>query len=231
MNRWRAGLTRVKLCVIVGAVLLFGLFLLLLPVLPQALEEGRRTDCMKNLETIGKALSAYRNDNGGYLPFSCGLGGTSPGAFNNAAASSLGLLYPKYLGSAKAFRCPSTKDKPAFVLNGEVSNRTWALAGSSYGYDPRVSRQAGKYKYTAIMADMDGSYVDLSDSTSRNHVSGQNVLYADGHIELSGSNFCANDPQDNIFAQDPWDADTDTFLVRGDLNNLTVSFDAYDHLK
>jgi len=78
------------------------------------------------------------------IPILMGPGDSAPKAFNNAAASSLGCSIRNYLQTASLFRCPSTKDKPAFVLKGERPNQTWLLTGSSYGYDPRVLRTTGK---------------------------------------------------------------------------------------
>ncbi len=230
MNRWRAGLTSIDRLIIIlaGILALIILVALLLPALARSREDARLIACSRNLKTIGKALSAYRNDNSGYLPFSWGPADSAPKAFNNAAASSLGLLYPKYLKTAAPFHCPSIEDEPAFVPNGEGANQTWTLTGSSYVYDPRVSSLA--VRTTAIMSDF-ALYIPGADSIYPNHASGQNVLYADGRVEWTDSDFASNNPNDNIFAQDPWDADTDTFLVRGDLNNLTISFDGYDHLK
>lgn len=234
MNRRRAGLTRTELCVILGSFSVFVVILgFVLPLFARSRETGRRAACMQNLQTIGKALAAYRNDNNGYFPFSWGPGGSAPEAFNNAAASSLGLLYPKYLTDAKVFRCPSTENETAFTPDGEGANCTWTLTGSSYGYDPRVLRQAGEG--VVIMADMDGVFSYSRDSGMQNHANnGANVLYADGHVKWVDSfesNFTSDNPKDNIFAPDPWDADTDAYLVNEDLNDLTISFDGYEHLK
>ncbi len=229
MNRWRAGLTRVEVWFIAGGLAFLMLAAALLPALARSRAEGRRANCAKNLEMIGRALAAYRNDNGDYFPFSQGPACSVPNGLNNAAASSLGTLYRKYLTTAHPFRCPATEDRPGFASYGEGAYRTWALLGSSYGYDPRISQQARRNVVT--MADMDGTYRFGGDTATYNHAGGQNVLYADGHVQWVEDNFASENPNDNIFAQDPWDADTDTYLVRGDLNNLTVSFDGYDHLK
>jgi len=230
MNRWRAGLTRADVLVIVAIIVVVGLLVgVLLPMLAQPRERAWNAHCRSNLCGISMALAAYHDDNNSYYPFSWGPAGSAPNAFNNAAASSLGTLYPRYLQTARAFRCPSTENEPAFVPHGEGSNTVWVLTGSSYGFDPRVSRTAdGK---VVIMADMDGNFSMSQDTATRNHSGGQNVLYADGHVKWIEDNYASDDSKNNIFAQDPWDADTDTYLVRGDLNNLTVSFDGYDHLK
>ncbi len=229
MNRWRAGLMRVDIVVILGVVALLAITAcLLLPRLARQREDARLIACARNFETIGKALSAYRNDNSGHFPFSRGPGGSAPDGLNNAAASSLGILCAKYMNTAATFHCPSTEDEPTFSLSGQGVNSGFVLNGSSYCYDPRVSLRA--VGTTAIMSDF-GLYIPGADSIYPNHASGQNVLYADGHVAWVESQYASNTPSDNIFAEDPWDADTDTFLVRGDANNLTISFDGYDHLK
>jgi prepilin-type processing-associated H-X9-DG protein len=166
------------------------------------------------------------------------------GAGNRAmdASASLGNLYPQYLSTAKAFRCPSTEDEPVFtatVVDGglyAVSNRTWALGYTaptwpSYGYDPRIVPSA--VSNHAILADMDGTYATNKDTSTQNHDGGQNVLYVDGHVSWTGANYVSNDPNDNIFteAYKPnntgsatsgfWHADTDAFMVRGSIAPIT----------
>ena len=82
------------------------------------------------------------------------------------------------------------------------------------------------------MADMDGTespFRPSSDSASQNHDGAQNVLYVDGHVAWQGTNFCSTDPADNVFAEDKWDADTDTYLLSKDAG-LGISFDEYKHL-
>jgi prepilin-type N-terminal cleavage/methylation domain-containing protein/prepilin-type processing-associated H-X9-DG protein len=49
-----------------------------------------------------------------------------------------------------------------------------------------------------------------------NHDSGQNVMYFDGHVKWAETNFCSDDPGDNVFvANDGWGADTDARLWDG----------------
>lgn len=98
---------------------------------------------------------------------------------------------------------------------------------ASYGYDCRVSPNA--VPDHAIMVDMDGSWQDNHDSTSQNHLGGQNVLYVDGSVRWMGANYVSNDPADNIYAEDAWNADTDSYLVRMD-TGLGKSFDGYPEL-
>jgi prepilin-type processing-associated H-X9-DG protein len=251
----RRALTRVELAVvilIVGFLLLIFLIFSGLPWHARRGEIARTTQCKANLKDVGKAMAAYREDNGGYFPFSWQRAGEpepeGTGAANAMmAATSLGDLYPRYVQKATLFRCPSTEGWPRFVLNlpsehrgsNAIALRTlpegsnWTLtpmlAGDilSYGYDPRVSPRAPAGD--AMLADMDGSGQVNPDSPTQNHIGGQNVLYVDGHVRWRTSNFCSNDLNDNIFAQDNWDADTDSYLVDTD-TALSVSFDGYKHL-
>jgi len=119
------------------------------------------------------------------------------------------------------------------------SIRTWSLGfssptWSSYGYDPRIVPSA--VSNHAILADMDGTYATNKDTSTQNHDGGQNVLYVDGHVSWVGANYVSNDPNDNIYteafgstaggrscafptgalaANAGWNADTDSFMVRG----------------
>jgi prepilin-type processing-associated H-X9-DG protein len=116
--------------------------------------------------------------------------------------------------------------------NLPVSFESAVIRASSYGYDPRISpRAAGKL---VVAADMDGSWHESADTSNQNHAGGQNVLFVDGNVrwiqgENHSANFCSNDPNDNIFSEDKWDADTDSYLVDTDAG-LSVSFDGYEHL-
>ena len=241
--------------VLVIVVLLGILLICLLPMLARTHEEARRANCKENCTQIGKAMLTYCQDNGGFLPFAWGPTtgeGRSRGGLDTAlakpqgntacdASSSLGCLYPQYLVTAKAFRCPSMNDAPVFTPSLApglgaygMANRTWALGYSaptwpSYGYDPRVLPEAAICG--AILADMDGSYVKTMWSDKQNHDSGQNVLYMDGHVAWATTNCASNDPNDNIFAEaykpanptQGWHADTDSFMVRGSIA-LTSSY-------
>ena len=252
----------ILLCIIVAPMFF-------LPWLARSREHARLSRCRENLQEVSKAMAAYREDNGGYFPFSWQRAGElepeGNGAANGAmAATSLGNLHRRYIQDSMLFRCPSTEDMPWFVPNLPAEFRTtnraignpyplpaasnWTLTGnlplnprdpkstgiraSSYGYDPRISPRApGRH---AVAGDMDGSY-QLSDYTeTQNHEGGQNVLFVDGSVRwIQGSeytaNYCSNDPNDNIFAEDKWDADTDSYLVDTDAA-LSVSFDGYEHL-
>jgi prepilin-type N-terminal cleavage/methylation domain-containing protein len=187
--------------------------------------------------------------------------------------TSLGCLYPSFISTPNIFRCPSTEDKPSFVVNTPIPPITdWTLSQSnwtlwsnlpvcsslpwdpvlnpqrtcSYGYDPRIYSSAASNM--AILADWDGSWARNHNTSSQNHVGGQNVLYVDSSVKWQTGNYVSNDPLDNIYAEggegsyyDPvsnawgpipiyWNADTDAFLVNC-YTVLTASYNEYGQLQ
>jgi len=108
------------------------------------------------------------------------------------------------------------------------SNRNYTLMESGYGFDCRIAPASASG--LAIAADMDGTWQVNRDTATQNHEGGQNVLYVDGHVTWQGGNYCSAESQDNIFQENAWSADTDAYLVRGNVN-LAVSYDGYANLQ
>ncbi len=249
-----SGFTLYDLVVVVAIILI--LAALLLPALARAREESRKSVCKENLSQLGKATWAYVLNNNARFPFAARPANERVGQTNGEcdAMTSIALLYPHYMGTAKVFRCPSTEDEPKFKVNSpwpfdgkrkppggmgrnaymgpnayEWSNRNFTLIGSSYGYDPRLIPSARSNH--AYAADMDGSYQKNRDTVTQNHEGGQNVLYVDGAVKFMDINHASDDPKDNIFTEDPWNADIDSFIVDRDNIDLTVSRDGYPDLR
>jgi prepilin-type processing-associated H-X9-DG protein len=196
-----------------------------------------------NLAQVGKALYYYRQANNEYYPFAWQRTDAPPpsgdGSVNAALAmTSIGSLYPQYLGTAKSFRCPGTEDVPSFVRNGvgpekgepysaQAGRENWTLQQSSYGYDCRISPKA--VAGHPVLADMPGPRKSKEKKVRHQGRAGMNVLYVDSHVRWKQDNFCSNDPNDNIFTEDPWNADTDSYLLRMD-TGLGKSFKDYPSL-
>jgi prepilin-type N-terminal cleavage/methylation domain-containing protein len=241
MRKWLSAFTLIELLVVIAIIaILAGL---LLPALARAREEGRKSVCKENCSQVGKAIYAYTQNNDETFPFSWAPN-TAPAAptddYSNNQMGSLGLLYPEYLNTGKAYRCPSTENEPNLKTslwnytadpqvpaaqadpdgNGTVdadeayvfSNRIYTLNDSSYGYDCRIYPSA--VSAHAIYADMDGSYQNNRDTATQNHEGGQNVLFVDGAVTFKNNNYISNEPTDNIYTEDPWHADTDSFISR-----------------
>jgi len=246
VNKTSGALTLLELLVVLLIIVI--LISLLLPLLARSRMNLRRQRCEENLKTVGQAIAAYREDNADYFPFSWGTPDV-PEPRRKDAPASLGCLYPGYIPDANRFHCPSTENEPRFQLHVSESqghegprrhSANWSLLDSSYGYDCRVSpRAAGDHP---VMADMDGAYALCRNTSTQNHEEGQNVLFVDGSVTWQETNYCSNDPNDNIFCEDPWHADTDSFVsdntspahpssdTADQWDDLSLSYDGYPDL-
>jgi len=227
MRKWLSAFTLIELLVVIAIIaILAGL---LLPALARAREEGRKSVCKENCSQVGKAIYAYTQNNDEAYPFIWGDNDDAEMAYTNETMTSIGLLYPQYLNTGKAFRCPSTEDEPNLtcVWADETaaggayvwSNRVYTLNRSSYGYDCRIYPSA--VSNHAIYGDMDGSYQNNRDTSTQNHEGGGNILYVDGAVKFQTNNYVSNEPLDNIYTEitaaddgGPWHADTDSFINR-----------------
>ena len=90
------------------------------------------------------------------------------------------------------------------------SQRNWVMHDISYGYDCRIYPSA--VSNHAIYGDMDGTYAYNRDTSTQNHEGGNHILYVDVHVKFPRANLCTSDRNDNVFIEDPWNADTDSYI-------------------
>ena len=144
----RKGFTRTELVVV--AILLFGLFMVLMQFLcgdGTAREAARRTTCLYNLKEIGDGLRQYMQDHDGHMPEQPNLGyfDTSANQLDGSQVpcDSICELYPSYIPGNSAedryrrmlFWCPS--DRNDLSPRGEVVGGTYDAAGNFAGREYR----------------------------------------------------------------------------------------------
>ena len=167
--------------------------------------------------------------NGGYNPNNMGTRGRRYENNFRQGSISLAILYPRWIDDIDVFGCPSTWDTPMIYEEPNNQGVVWKAfysfgvyldeyrstgkfdrrpAGAdhyqklqtSYGYDDMADPQMMQ-PGSARMCDM--RWRDKGNLTRSNHGDdGQNVLYWDGHVTFSDSNYASTDPEDNIFIED-----------------------------
>lgn len=246
----------------------------------RAREEAHKTACKANCAQVGKAIATYTQNFDEFFPFTWAPADFDPkGSYASEelhsgaravrpkdAMTSLGLLYPDYLCTAKVFKCPSTEHRPHLTVHWPTAlwdagaetpdavrepahderykfawdQRNWQLHDSSYGYDCRIYPSA--VANHAIYGDMDGTCEVNPETSTQNHQGGNHILYVDCHVKFPSTNICSNNRHDNVYVEDAWNADTDSYISDNtdparpmnhvpNVFGLSGSYDDYDSLK
>jgi prepilin-type processing-associated H-X9-DG protein len=143
---------------------------LLLPALRSAKDAGRRAACLSNLHQIGVALQLYVQDNNNRLPYMRDYSLT----ISNEMPSPDQVL-SNYLGNVYVLRCPSD------------SRQVYEQTRSSYSWNSLLNGEDADH-LSALGLKFEPHQIPLMFDKERFHAAGgkktgQNFLYADGHIK------------------------------------------------
>ena len=197
-NRRACGFTLVEMLVVIASIGL--LAALLLPVLAQTKARARRIECVGDLREIGLACHVFANDHGGKYPTQVST--NDGGALEFVAAGygssgdfyfSFSYLYPLSgaLATPKLFACPADLERPAATNFSQFNNLNFSfdvgLAGNAN--DPRwlLAADRGLPAGRTIADTIRHVPAPFPSRWSGAHAPGGNILFADGHVELSSS--------------------------------------------
>lgn len=210
---WSGGQASVRPLDVIVAATLFGIAgILVLPAIVRLRGEQSRIVCADRLRNLGMALALYAEQEGGHLPY------VAPyGPMSNAGIFALHLRERDLLPDHRQLVCPSANNAVALVppvdeylreqedpLTGAYLRRQMA---GSYGYllgyrdgathrGFRPSDSPGRATLP-ILSDRPPRADEWTFTSSPNHAnSGQNVLFADGHVRWLTDPLLA---KDNLF--------------------------------
>ena len=118
MDTKEKGFTLIELLVVISIIAL--LLSILIPVLSQAREQGKRTVCLFNHRTLVLAWLMYADENDDFLvrglasddptqPGWVGYTGANPNVDQQLEAIKRGVFY-RYTENPEVYRCPSAKE-------------------------------------------------------------------------------------------------------------------------
>ena len=219
----QAGFSLIELLVVIGLIGVLMAFLL--PALEKARESALKIKCASNIRQVGISLVLYANENHGnyprttYIPGAPLTEGTNPAAVDpfkaggvqpNDVTAALFLLIRTQDVLPQIFICPYN-DVNVFGADQATnirsrSNFTDYTKNLGYSYaNPYPDKAAVAAGYAlnsqisprfVLAADLNPGLLD--DNTKNHEDEGQNVLYADGHVEWQRDALCGMN-KDNIY--------------------------------
>ena len=223
MNTRRNAFSLIELIVVIGILVL--LAALLLPALERGREQAMQVKCANNLQQIGAAIAIYTNATNGAYPRTTYVAdapivaGTNPDAIDpfiqgpqpNDITSAVFLLIRTQQMPPVIFTCPYTDVKtyvpePAKNLSAR-SNFTNYRDNLGYSFANPYPSAALAHAGYQLTSHLSGSFAIAADlnsgeggkKNSDNHEDrGQNVLFADGHVEWASSPLVGI-KEDNIY--------------------------------
>lgn len=224
MTRLHRAFTLIELLVVIGIIAV--LLAILLPALEKAREHAHVAKCATNLRSLGAGLALYANENhGNYartvyqpgLPPTAGTNASAPNPFAaggpapNDVSAAIFLLVRTQRFPTVMFTCPynDVNDWQPDPAQDPPSRSNFTDYRHNLGYSylnpyPIAPVQAAGYlpgqrldPAMPVMADINPG--SGSTENSENHEErGQNVLYADGHVQWEISPLVGID-KDNIY--------------------------------
>lgn len=201
----RKGFTLVELLTVIAIIAV--LAAILFPVITNARERGRKTNCMSNLNQLGVAFQTYVQDTGGFLPTWCIThnGGPvpytpqPPDAIKNKPDPSVitwDLSLGSYIRDDRILLCrsnPNNANARAYAITEYTQRRvstggnTSKLFGVFQDSIPAPSRTVLLFEKGANRA---GSWGDaLGQNVFQSHSSEGNAGYSDEAFHDGGKNF------------------------------------------
>ena len=209
MTPRKRGFTLIELLVVIAIIAI--LASILFPVFARARENARRASCQSNMKQIGLGIMQYTQDYDERLPGTTyggsGIGQTGGWAYYTSFPATaggynmaLGSIYP-YVKSTQIYVCPSDTDGQSTGNSYAVNSCTVTSADAGTGL--RSGKSLAAFDDTArwmLLGEEAGPDIDeklgtgstndgyffqqQSDTLSRRHLEGSNLLFMDGHVKF-----------------------------------------------
>lgn len=201
MTRHGRGFTLIELLVVIAIIAI--LAAILFPVFAKVRAAGRATDCLSNLNQIGKALKQYATDSSGYMPPAGYWYGWDSVNKRPDPRAWTGRIW-EYIGEEKdMYICKETGVEPSYSLSWRVvtSSDYGANADITSGHTSLISGsrviwcfEINPTNRSATGGDWDITNEYQADGETKDagwnklrfpgpHGGSANVLFGDGHVK------------------------------------------------
>ncbi len=144
-------------------------------------QRSARQNCQASLQKIFLAQEIYAQDHAGKYPV------VADAKFSREP---LALLVPRYTVDQTIFHCPGSQDAP---LSADASLRTAKISYAYYQGRQRAGEPAGLMSDAQVNTNSKSLGEPVFSATGKppgnnHHQFGGNILFTDGHVEMSQSN-------------------------------------------